>query len=61
MTLYLSESDRVFRGICGGIAEYVGIHPAIIRVLWVIAAGSSAGIGIVLYAIASLTIPKRKV
>lgn len=34
--LHLS-SDAVMCGVCGGIAEYLGIDPTIVRVLWALA------------------------
>ena len=34
--LYRSSRERVLGGVCGGIAEYLGVDPAIIRILWII-------------------------
>ena len=34
--LYRSESDKKIAGVCGGIAEYFGIDPTIVRLLWLI-------------------------
>ena len=31
--LYLSNTDKKVAGVCGGIAEFFGIDPTIIRVL----------------------------
>lgn len=41
--LYRSRRDRVFFGVCGGIAEYFGIDSGLVRVatvLFVFLAGS---------------------
>ena len=32
--LYRSGKDRILGGVCGGIAEYLGVDPVIIRLLW---------------------------
>lgn len=33
--LYRSEKDRMVAGVCGGIAEVLGIDPTLVRVAWV--------------------------
>lgn len=56
--LYRSGKDRILGGVCGGIAEYLGVDPVIIRLLWV--AGSLAwGFGILLYIICWIIIPRN--
>ena len=32
--LYRSRTDVKISGVCGGIAEYLGIDSTIVRVLW---------------------------
>ncbi len=32
--LYRSEDNRIIGGVCGGIGEYLGIDPAVIRVIY---------------------------
>lgn len=49
--LYLSSTNKKIGGVCGGIAEYLGIDPTIIRILWVIFA-FAVGSGILAYIIA---------
>jgi len=34
--LYKSDENRMVEGVCGGIAEYFGIDPALVRVGWVL-------------------------
>jgi phage shock protein C len=34
--LYRSRDHRILGGVCGGIADYFNIDPAIVRILWVI-------------------------
>jgi phage shock protein C len=56
--LYRSGKDRILGGVCGGIAEYLGIDPVIIRILWII--GTLAwGFGILLYIIFWIIIPRN--
>ncbi len=46
-TLYRSSGDRWIAGVCGGIAEHLGISSALVRLLMLLAV--VAGPGIVLY------------
>jgi phage shock protein C len=56
--LYRSGKDRILGGVCGGIAEYLGVDPVIIRLLWI--AGTLAwGAGIILYIIFWIVIPRN--
>lgn len=56
--LYRSEDDKILGGVCGGIAEYVGVDPVIVRLLWVIGA-LAWGAGILLYILAWVLIPEE--
>ena len=56
--LYRSRKDRVLFGVCGGIAEYFNIDPTIIRLVWVIMT-LIYGVGILLYIILTLIVPKE--
>ncbi|EHY9333637.1 PspC domain-containing protein [Listeria innocua] len=55
--LYKSSSQKIFAGVCGGLAEYFGIEVTIIRLIW---AGSVLflGTGILLYILAAIIMPK---
>lgn len=56
--LYRSGKDRILGGVCGGIAEYLGVDPVIIRLLWIV--GTFAwGFGIILYIICWVIIPRN--
>lgn len=57
--LYRSEQNKMFLGVCGGIGEYFGIDPTIIRLGWALLACS--GTGIIAYFIAAVIIPTRYV
>jgi phage shock protein C len=56
--LYRSGKDRILGGVCGGIAEYLGVDPVIIRLIWVISA-FAWGTGILAYVIAWIIIPRN--
>ena len=54
--LYKSN-NRMICGVCVGIAEYLGIDPTVVRLLW--AALGLTGTGILLYIIAALVMPEN--
>ena len=57
--LYRSKKDRVFAGVCGGIGEYLGVDPTVIRLLAVIL--GFTGSGVLAYIVASILIPENPV
>ncbi|MBD0381434.1 PspC domain-containing protein [Paenibacillus sedimenti] len=57
--IYRSTSNSRLTGICGGIAQYLGINATLIRLVMVIAAICSIGTTVLLYFIASMLIPKE--
>ena len=57
--LYRSKKDRVFAGVCGGIGEYLGVDPTVIRLLAVIL--GFTGCGVLAYIVAAILIPENPV
>jgi len=58
--LYLSDTNKVIGGVCGGIGEYFGIDPTVIRLLWIILSMPSLILGGgLIYLIAMLIIPRK--
>lgn len=58
--LYLSDTNKVIGGVCGGIGEYLGVDPTVVRLVWVILSIPSAFIGgALLYLIAMFIIPRK--
>jgi phage shock protein C len=56
--LYRSKTSRVFAGVCGGLGDYFGVDPVVIRVflmLLVILSGFMPGV--LAYIIAAFLIP----
>ncbi|MEM7826970.1 MAG: PspC domain-containing protein [Candidatus Aenigmatarchaeota archaeon] len=56
--LYRSEKDKVLGGVCGGLGEYFGVDPILIRLIWIIFV-LVFGTGILAYLIAWIIIPKK--
>jgi len=57
--IFRSTTDSRLTGICGGIAQYLGVDSTLIRLVLVISAFFSFGTTVLLYFIASLLIPKE--
>ena len=56
--LYRSRKDKILGGVCGGIANYLGVDPVIIRFVWILFA-LAYGTGIIAYIIAWIIIPQE--
>ncbi|MCX7984779.1 MAG: PspC domain-containing protein [Bacteroidetes bacterium] len=56
--LYRSKSNKVIAGVCGGLAEFIGVDPAFVRILWVLLT-LLGGSGVLLYIIAYLIMPEN--
>ena len=54
--LYRSRDDRMIAGVCGGIANYFGLDPTIIRVIAILLM-FAGGSGILAYIILAIIIP----
>ncbi len=52
-----SKKDKMLSGVCGGIAEYLGWDPTIVRVIFVIASLLGYGSPIFLYFILAIVMP----
>ncbi len=55
--LYRSKSNRWFTGLCGGLGEYFGIDPIIIRI--VAALLEFSVLGLIAYFIISYYVPEQ--
>ena len=51
-----SRQDRVFFGVCGGIAEYFSIDPVVVRIAFVIIT-LAGGAGVLAYIIMAMVMP----
>lgn len=58
--LHRSVRDKKLFGVCGGIAEYFGVDPTFVRILYVVLILISFGWGLLLYIIMAILIPEEK-
>lgn len=56
--LYRSGNDKILGGVCGGLGEYFGIDPTLIRLAWLIFS-LVYGSGVLAYIIAWIIIPRN--
>lgn len=56
--LYRSRKNRVFKGVAGGIGEYFGIDPVLVRLAFLLTF-AMGGVGVVAYILAWVLVPKR--
>ena len=56
--LLKSSSNRMISGVCGGLGEFFGIDPTVIRLIWAILTFCGLGSGILIYIIAAVVIPE---
>ncbi len=56
--LYKSNTNKKIAGVCGGIGEYFGIDPTIVR-LGFVALSFMFGGGLVVYILAAIIMPDR--
>ena len=54
-----SNTNKKVAGVCGGIGEYLGIDPTIVR-LGFVALSLLAGGGLAVYIIAAIIMPERE-
>lgn len=54
-----SRSDRVFAGVCGGLAAYLGVDATLVRVAWVVVALVALPVGLVAYVLLWLLAPEE--
>lgn len=54
--LYRSQTERMFAGVCGGLGQYIGLDPTVVRVIFA-ALTVFGGSGLLLYIILMLIVP----
>lgn len=57
--LYRSRADRLFGGVCGGLGQFFGIDPTLVRLLFVLGALFGFGSSILLYFVMLLVVPEE--
>ena len=59
MPLHLSSRDRMIAGVCGGLAQWLGWSPGLVRFLYVLLSLLSAAFpGILVYIILWILMPR---
>ena len=53
-----SRDERMISGVCGGLAEFLGMDTTLMRVLWVVATFISGGVTLIAYPIFWLVMPE---
>ena len=56
--IYRSQEDRIIAGVCGGFAEYLGIDPTLVRLVWIFFT-IFGGLGILAYIFSIILISEK--
>ncbi len=57
--LYRSTQDRMFAGVCGGIAEYLDVDPTLVRLVFVALTAISTVSMLIVYVVLTLIVPEH--
>jgi len=58
--LYRSRKQRLIAGVCGGLGEYFGIDPTLMRLIFIVAGLFSGGLLVVIaYLIFMIIVPEE--
>ena len=57
--LYRDSSDKFIGGVCSGLANYMNIDPAIVRILFAIITFGGFGLGVLLYIVMWIVLPPK--
>lgn len=53
-----SLTDKKISGVCGGVAEYLGLDSTLVRLAWAALTLFACGTGVIAYIIAAIIIPE---
>ena len=59
--LYRDSSDKFIGGVCSGIAAYLNVDPAIVRILFAIITFGGFGLGFVAYILLWIILPEKDI
>ena len=57
--LYKSTTDSMLLGVAGGMAEYFGADPTLVRLAWVLVGLASGGLALIVYVILAIIVPQQ--
>ena len=61
MPLHRSRSDRILAGVCGGLADWLGWNPTLVRFLYVVVSILSAAFpGVLVYIVLLILMPQAE-
>ncbi len=52
-----SNTNKMVAGVCGGVAEYLGVDPTVVRLIWVLFT-ALGGSGLLAYILAAIIMPE---
>lgn len=55
-----SRKERMIAGVCGGLAEYLGWDPTLVRIVYVLATIFTAFAGVIIYLILWIIMPEER-
>ena len=55
--LYRSNTNKMIAGVCGGLGQYLGMDPTLVRLIFALLVFLGVGSGLVLYIILALIVP----
>ena len=58
-TLHLSDTNKKIGGVCGGLGEYFDVDPTLVRVIFILIALLSLGLGVLAYLLIWMVIPRK--
>ena len=58
--LYRSSTNRIIAGVCGGIAEYLGVDATWVRLIFILMAVGSLGVVGLMYLLLWVCLPSQK-
>jgi len=59
MQLYRSREDAMIGGVCGGLADYLGIDSTWVRLFFVLLAFAGSGVGALIYFLLWIVVPLK--
>lgn len=57
--LYRSRTDRMVAGVCGGLAQYLGIDPVLVRLVFALLIVFGVGSPLLIYLILAIVMPEE--
>lgn len=57
--LYLSDTNKKIGGVCGGLGEYFEVDPTLVRVIFILIALLSVGLGVIAYLLIWMVVPRK--